>query len=53
MKNNKSRWILVALAGLLASAGLFLALNSAPSTVEAQDTTGTAAVLPRTITVVG
>ena len=53
MTNKTVRWTGIVLAVLLASAGLFLAFNSAPRTVEAQDVTNTAAVLPRTITVVG
>ena len=53
MTDKPMRWMMIALALLVAGAGLFLALNSAPRTVEAQGATGTAAVLPRTITVVG
>ncbi len=53
MSEKPMRWTMIALAVLLAGAGLFLAVNSAPRTVEAQGATGSAAVLPRTITVVG
>ena len=53
MSEKTYRYVVIALAVLLAGAGLFLAVNSMPQPVEAQSATGTAAVLPRTITVVG
>ena len=53
MTNKTVRWTGIALAVLVASAGLFLAFNSAPRTVEAQGAPSSAALLPRTITVVG
>lgn len=53
MTDKLVRGMVIAMALLLAGTGLFLAFNSAPRTASAQDVTGTAAVLPRTITVVG
>ena len=53
MSSKGFRILGIGLVVLLAGAGLFLGLNSAPQTVEAQDQATTTVQLPRTITVVG
>ena len=53
MSNKGFRILGIGLVVLLAGMGFFVAFNSAPQTVEAQDQATTAVQLPRTITVVG